>query len=223
MEPRNQFQRSSLLDCASNFTYVAVHHAILQSNIMGGVLTYLAERGCATLFYKKSLNVGPIFYQKILGFSHGENPENHEIFTATHSAAILWVLCCPTIGLYSFVQEDYSKIFDTLAMLEPFFSYKLQIQFAHDGSIKARRVRHHEPTKKKKKKKIHTGINCERYMWKLNISGGIYKCSEQSPNPSVTFLEDKPSSKRENMHPCQNRTHNLPNIRRMLSYCCIQL
>ena len=61
----------------------------------GGVLTYLAERGCAALmgrfFYQKSLNMGPVFYQKILkhgstfltepkllGF--GENPENREIF-----------------------------------------------------------------------------------------------------------------------------------------------
>ena len=38
-----------------------------------GVLTHLAERGCAALmgrfFYKKSLNMGPIFYQKIL--KHG--------------------------------------------------------------------------------------------------------------------------------------------------------
>ena len=33
-----------------------------------GVLTYLAERGCAALmgrfFYKKSLNMGPAFYPK---------------------------------------------------------------------------------------------------------------------------------------------------------------
>ena len=36
----------------------------------GGVPTYLAERGCAalsgSLFYKKSLNMGPVFYPKIL-------------------------------------------------------------------------------------------------------------------------------------------------------------
>ena len=34
----------------------------------GGVLAYLAERGCAALmghfFYKKSLNMGPVFYPK---------------------------------------------------------------------------------------------------------------------------------------------------------------
>ena len=34
----------------------------------GGVLTNLAERECATLmgrfFYKKSLNMGPVFYPK---------------------------------------------------------------------------------------------------------------------------------------------------------------
>ena len=50
-------------------------------------------RSNGSLFYKKSLNMGPVFYQKILkhgstfltepkfsGFSHSENPENREIF-----------------------------------------------------------------------------------------------------------------------------------------------
>ena len=50
-------------------------------------------RSNGSLFYKKSLNMGPIFYQKIrkhgstfltwaqiFGYSHGENPENREIF-----------------------------------------------------------------------------------------------------------------------------------------------
>ena len=51
-------------------------------------------RSNGSLFYKKSLNMGPVFYQKILkhwwvnfsdwaqifGFSHGENPENRKIF-----------------------------------------------------------------------------------------------------------------------------------------------
>ena len=40
-----------------------------------GVFTYLAERGCAALmgcfFYKKSLNMGPVVYQKIL--KHGSS------------------------------------------------------------------------------------------------------------------------------------------------------
>ena len=40
-----------------------------------GVLTYLAKRRCAALmghfFYKKSLNMGPIFYPQIL--KHGSN------------------------------------------------------------------------------------------------------------------------------------------------------
>ena len=42
---------------------------------LGGVLTYLAEWGCAaltngSLFYKKSLNMGTDFYHKIL--KHGQ-------------------------------------------------------------------------------------------------------------------------------------------------------
>ena len=50
-------------------------------------------RSNGSLFYKKSLNMGPAFYPKILkhgstfltepicsGFSHGENPENLKIF-----------------------------------------------------------------------------------------------------------------------------------------------
>ena len=50
-------------------------------------------RSNGSLFYKKSLNMGPVFYQKILkhgstfltepkffGFSLGENPENRKIF-----------------------------------------------------------------------------------------------------------------------------------------------
>ena len=50
-------------------------------------------RSNGSLFHKKSLNMGPVFYQKILkhgstfltepkffGFSHGENPKNREIF-----------------------------------------------------------------------------------------------------------------------------------------------
>ena len=41
----------------------------------GGVLTYLAEPGCAVLmghfFYKKSLNMGPVFYQRNPCLEHG--------------------------------------------------------------------------------------------------------------------------------------------------------
>ena len=59
----------------------------------GGTHIFGMCRSNGSLFYKKSLNMGPDFYQKILkhgstfltepkfsGVSHGENPENREIF-----------------------------------------------------------------------------------------------------------------------------------------------
>ena len=51
----------------------------------GGLLTYLAERGCAALmgrFLQEILKHGSTFLTepKFLGFGNGENPENHKIF-----------------------------------------------------------------------------------------------------------------------------------------------
>ena len=55
--------------CLRKFCIHLVSYKMPINFKLGGVLTYLAEWGCAALMvalYKKSLNMGPVFYQKIL-------------------------------------------------------------------------------------------------------------------------------------------------------------